>query len=249
MCTYFSVMQSLNKGRMDPKTFKENYNRGVEHLKFSLELAEIQVRQGRHFLFEHPAGASSWKHPAMVAFIAKYPDLFLATADQCAFGLLTTTPDGHHLPAKKPIRFLPSSSHLAQRLNVKCEGGHEHALLKGGSRCRQAQKYTPQLCRAILEGFKQQIAEDTASLPQSELLHFQETPCCPGGEFLGLANLELWQDDPDDSGIHICSGCDSTMGEVLGSGSPSGYSLPYGGALSDDQGIGDGFDFQTGEVE
>ena len=33
---------------------------GIKHLNFAMELCEIQMRNGLYFLFEHPAGASSW---------------------------------------------------------------------------------------------------------------------------------------------------------------------------------------------
>ena len=39
---------------------KEMIDYGIKHLTFALDLCEIQRNNGLYFLFEHPAGASSW---------------------------------------------------------------------------------------------------------------------------------------------------------------------------------------------
>lgn len=49
MCTWFSAMQNINKDKIDAKTFQKNFVRGVEHLRFCLRLADLQLRQGAMF--------------------------------------------------------------------------------------------------------------------------------------------------------------------------------------------------------
>ena len=39
---------------------REMLEYGMKHLKFAMELCEIQANNGLYFLFEHPAGATSW---------------------------------------------------------------------------------------------------------------------------------------------------------------------------------------------
>ena len=87
MCTWFSTLQNLNRTKMGEEAFQAQFRRALRHLQFVIELCEIQVSAGRHILFEHPAGASSWKQTCMVEFIAKHPELYLATCHQCMFGL------------------------------------------------------------------------------------------------------------------------------------------------------------------
>ena len=66
-------------------------------LTFALSLAQAQIDGKRFFYFEHPALASSWRHPAVVSFVGANPSVSTVNFPQCAFGL--TSPDG--LPMRK----------------------------------------------------------------------------------------------------------------------------------------------------
>ena len=57
MCTMFSNLQNL------PGWGEDKQRRWCEaklHIQFVCELCEQQIKEGRWFLHEHPAGASSW---------------------------------------------------------------------------------------------------------------------------------------------------------------------------------------------
>ena len=60
MCAAFSRLQTFNAKRLGPEKVKEMLEYGVKHLTFTFDLCEIQRSNGLYFLFEHPAGASSW---------------------------------------------------------------------------------------------------------------------------------------------------------------------------------------------
>ena len=63
-CTSFSRLNvGLNFPRMDPKRVSEIKRQGVMHLHFVISLYRMQLRDGRHVLHEHPAGATSWQDP------------------------------------------------------------------------------------------------------------------------------------------------------------------------------------------
>ena len=49
MCTWFSVLQQLNKCKKDPEEWEKGFQRAVEHIKFVFELYDMQVRGGRYF--------------------------------------------------------------------------------------------------------------------------------------------------------------------------------------------------------
>ena len=57
-CTPFSSLRFLNKHK---KSYKRKLAEGRALLRFATEIYEVQVANGRHFLHEHPVGASSWK--------------------------------------------------------------------------------------------------------------------------------------------------------------------------------------------
>ena len=47
MCTWFSILQNLNRGKVDPKEWQKGFDQAVEHIKFVFELYDMQVRGGR----------------------------------------------------------------------------------------------------------------------------------------------------------------------------------------------------------
>ena len=98
MCTWFSLLQNLNKKHMRKEDWQRAYNKAVEHIKFVFELYEIQVNSGRYFLHEHPATATSWKLPPFTQFCAKYPHLYAITMDICQFGMTTLNKNGEPTP-------------------------------------------------------------------------------------------------------------------------------------------------------
>ena len=148
---------------MDQKVYQKNLRRAVSHLKFALELAELQLSEGRHFILEHPASATSWSQKCMVDFLLKFPELYISTIDQCQYGLTATRSDGAVLPARKPTKFLSSSPRVAQALSKRCGGDHVHCPLKGGKRCSYAQEYPQELCSTIVRVVSKQIQDDLES--------------------------------------------------------------------------------------
>ena len=122
MCTYFSAMQNLSKDKRDPEVFKLNYDRAVSHLRFALELCEIQREGGRHYLLEHPLSASSWKEPCMIEFLACSDDATLVSSHMCQFGMTQIGDGGEPMPILKPTRWLTNSTRIATALNRKCDG-------------------------------------------------------------------------------------------------------------------------------
>ena len=106
---------------MDLQVWDLNFKRALAHLSFALELAEMQVLGGRHFLFEQPLTATSWDQKVMLDFLNRHPDLYLSTCDQCCFDLKLKDIDGEVCRSKKPTRFLTSSGRLAGELEQKCQ--------------------------------------------------------------------------------------------------------------------------------
>ena len=61
MCTAFSILQGLNKAKMEPAKWNALWDKGVRHMLFAIKLYRLQADAGRFFLHEHPSSASSWK--------------------------------------------------------------------------------------------------------------------------------------------------------------------------------------------
>ena len=66
MCGPFSALQSLfNYPKLKRADVKERLTDAMVHVKFCLEMFLEQHVNGRLFIFEHPAEASSWGKTAM----------------------------------------------------------------------------------------------------------------------------------------------------------------------------------------
>ena len=154
-CTEYCLLQrNLNHPRMDPEEVRRRRAEAALLFAFALACYVFQLRGGRHFLHEHPATAASWNEPAMRRLIQ---DRRVGTvvADQCAYGLVTSGPEGKPMPARKPTRFASSAPAVLERLGRRCDGSHVHQPLVSG-RPAAAALYPQDLCRAIVLGAEEQ---------------------------------------------------------------------------------------------
>jgi hypothetical protein len=159
-CTMFSRLQlNLNSAKIGRVEWEKRRRQAEVLLVFAVAVYKLQLLAGRHFLHEHPAGAASWRHPAVAKLLAT-SSVSTTDADMCEFGLVTSIAGGGQGPAKKPTRFMSSSPAMLEALSKKCQGGHAHAPLLGGTRARDAAEYPPGLCRAIAQGAAEQLRRD-----------------------------------------------------------------------------------------
>jgi len=159
MCRMFSQLQALSPWT---KEKQERWFEAVEHVKFVVALYRLQMRAGRLFLHEHPAGASSWSLNAVKELLEE-EGVMTTVADQCQYGLETKTQDGKGTaPARKRTRFVTNSWGISEELNKKCDGAHVHAHLIGEKRAEKAARYPKGLCEAICRGLikEQEWRED-----------------------------------------------------------------------------------------
>ena len=89
MCTAFCHLQNINFKRMDPERVRKILTRARLHLAFCCELYRIQVAEGRHFIHEHPALATSWGEPC-VKRLLRMPEVKVTTTDACQYGIQGT---------------------------------------------------------------------------------------------------------------------------------------------------------------
>ena len=152
-CTFFSAWnQGINHRKMDPERVEELRKQAIAHLHFVIGIYRMQLDGGRHFLHEHPAGATSWKDDWMMRLL-QHPKVATVTSDQCEYGLLTPDAHGNPTPAKKPTRWMSSSPQMLKRLSRRCKGDHVHQHLVGG-RAKAAEDYSLELVTDILRGMR-----------------------------------------------------------------------------------------------
>ena len=145
----------INHKKMAPEELKRRLIEREVHLRFAAEIYCMQLAGGRHFLHEHPLGATSWKERC-IRVLARVPGVGTVIGDQCQYGLKTVGQDGRPMPAKKPTRFLSSAPAVLEALSRRCRGEHRHQVLEGVGRAAAAARYPAGLCRAILRGAEEQ---------------------------------------------------------------------------------------------
>ena len=115
MCRAFSSLQGLNRARMGEVKYQAMLEHGREHLKFVAELYEEQAKNGRYYLHEHPAAATSWQDPSMKNLVHNWGGI-ITGADLCQFGMKSSDMYGT-APAKKPTKFLTNSTDISKWLS------------------------------------------------------------------------------------------------------------------------------------
>ena len=159
MCTEYNAMNRFNHNRMAPEAVEQRIADARKHLEFHVKLYEIQWRNGRYFLHEHPDGAGSWQENAIKNLMRKQ-GLQRVVGDQCQYDLKSKDEEGI-APARKRIGFLTNAACVSKKLNKRCPNTntyqvHRHLALENG-RTRAAQVYPDKLCKEICLGIQEQI--------------------------------------------------------------------------------------------
>ena len=146
-CTKFCALQRLRKRSMAP----EEWDAAVAMVDFAVEIALLQHRAGRIFVFEHPLTACSWALPSLVR-LRELTGVHSVTLDMCMYGLVSRDEEGEGA-AKKPTRILTNRESIRDKLCKRCDRSHRHVALIGG-RAGPAQVYPEEFCRAIVDGYR-----------------------------------------------------------------------------------------------
>ena len=84
-CRMFSALQNLRKWGQKAE---EELTEAKEHLKFVAKIYMMQISEGRWFLHEHPAGATSWQLD-VIKDVEKQTGAVINVADLCMYGMET----------------------------------------------------------------------------------------------------------------------------------------------------------------
>ena len=102
----FSRLQlNLNANKMGKVEWERRRREAELLLIFAVAVYRLQAREGRHFLHEHPAGATSWSHPAISKLRAQ-PGVDAVVSHMCAFGMETTSAGGNGRAAARKLSLI-----------------------------------------------------------------------------------------------------------------------------------------------
>ena len=161
LCTAFCTWQYLNNAKGDPEKIARAWAAAMVHLNFSCEVYSMQIDDGRYFLHEHPDKATSWRQKCVVQVLQR-EEVDTIVSDQCQYD----QKDNNGQPIKKPTRWMSNAHEVLKSLGKRCKGrgglcsmGGQHRICSGG-RARAAAIYPFVLCKAILQGLKNQMRHD-----------------------------------------------------------------------------------------
>ena len=129
----------------------QRLHEAVSYVDWSMACAKLQIQGGRKFIFEHPAGASSWTLLS-VQEVRNMKGVQEVILDQCMLGLCTKV---DKVPTRKRTRLLTNSSVVIQKFSgLLCDRSHEHRIIEvvegGIKRSRYAQQYPSRMVELIV---------------------------------------------------------------------------------------------------
>ena len=117
MCIEYSAINRLNHCKMSKEEVETRMAYARKHLEFCVKFYEIQWRNGRYFLHEHPAEAGSWAEPMMRKLMSR-SGVQRVVGDECQYGLKSKDESGE-APARKRIGFPNECSVYRQAIGEK----------------------------------------------------------------------------------------------------------------------------------
>ena len=165
-CTKWSPYQRLNARTQVQKRALEEARREQKRtfLRLSARAAASQRKRKKVVLGENPAPSLAWKEPEIVT---GFDGLSHVQCDQCQYGLVH--PETQQ-PIRKRTQFVGQPK-VVKYLSKKCPGRHQHAHIEGNVRIDDLSvrlstwcgAYPPALCRAILKGAEEFLADEERS--------------------------------------------------------------------------------------
>ncbi len=157
MCGPFSKLQEVfDYPKFSKEDVETKLREALEHLRFAIDLCLQQHEQGRFFLFEHPASASSWYSQAVIA-LNSIKGVYKVNFDFCMLGMEVQTKDGEVKAVMKRTNVLTNSHAVASLLHgAQCRGDRRHEQLLNGL-AGPCQEYPEKFCRLVCERVRREL--------------------------------------------------------------------------------------------
>ena len=182
MCKLWSNLQELTIASHPEYEYKLEQMRQLDHdeiLMFTATVYEIQRRNGRLGLCEHPERSRAWKTEAFQRMKG-----YDVPVDQCCYGLKLVNDWNEMLPVKKPTTFRVTGPLIRDKLMRRCDGSHRHTPLEGsipgvGLRSKLAENYPHALAVQIVKSILYQLEHDDDVLAIEEAEERQDAEAPP----------------------------------------------------------------------
>ena len=130
-------------------TWKRHHDQDLPHIQYCGHIALKQIKKGRYFLREQPAG--TWiDHIAPWPEVQKYEDVITQTMDQCMAGCV----DAKGVPVRKMTEWVTNDEDLIYYLaKFVCNYTHEHSH-PTGKELEKLKLYPWKMCSAVVSGIQ-----------------------------------------------------------------------------------------------
>ena len=119
-------MAAHRQSQRDPEILAREYAQGLRYFSFCCELYAYQVENGKYFLHEHPAQATSW-HTDVVKKFMRMENVNRNVEHQCQYGA-----EFNGQPIKKPTGVMSNCSGIRKAVSKTCTGNNGHCSRPGG---------------------------------------------------------------------------------------------------------------------
>ena len=138
---------------MSHASITSKWAEGMLYLTHAMDCCLRQYHQGRFFVFEHPASATSWKQDVVMR-VAALLNVWVVVFDQCMCGLTSPV---QKVPMRKRTKLMTNSRFIAARFAGKlCDKSHVHQEITGSEggirRSVWAQRYPPLMVDSLVQG-------------------------------------------------------------------------------------------------
>lgn len=128
-------------------------------LRFAIRVCRWCLESGRLLLFEHPAGAASWKVEQVVASLSD-PRVVSIIGHQCAHDLKIDV-DKY---LREASRYATNGRHMASVMSKRCDGDHEHVAIEGTYNGKKISKVAQVWSQKMSRNVAQAFVDDFQSL-------------------------------------------------------------------------------------
>ncbi|CAK9057683.1 unnamed protein product [Durusdinium trenchii] len=146
-CKMFSQLMNVNLKRIPVERPTRQQMEALVMWHLCLQVAEHQMKKGRYFILEQPAGASSWSTHGS-KWLMENEEVLFFFFDQCELGL-QVSPEG--LSRKTTALATNHLGVAAVMSQYQCRKSHEHVRLENGLP-KKAQIYPSDMVRSLIQG-------------------------------------------------------------------------------------------------
>ena len=157
-CTEHRQGQATNKNKESPAEWGQTVKESDEMLRFAVQVARLQMENGKYFLLELPRHTTSWSRP-WVRRLVNEDGVFVTDLDMCQFNMTLHDESGPGF-IKKPTRTITNSMHIAKMVSKKCHGGHRHVNAESERKCSRAATYPKDFCVTVCQAIMDQEIYD-----------------------------------------------------------------------------------------